>query len=222
MVACLIAYCGLGNRICLCWKDGETLIVIKKAEYVASAVKYEQYPVGGLPEIAMAGRSNVGKSSLINKFLGRRNLARTGNTPGKTQTLNFYRINDAWFLVDLPGYGYAKVAKTVNAQWGPMMESYFKKREPLRAVIQIVDIRHAPSTEDIEMQQWLRTMEIPTLVVATKVDKISRGQWLKHLQVIAKALDIPDTSMILPFSAQSGVGVKELNEAMEEILGELA
>lgn len=195
------------------------MIVIKKAEYVASAVKYEQYPVDGLPEIAMAGRSNVGKSSLINSFLGRRNLARTGNTPGKTQTLNFYRVNDAWFFVDLPGYGYAKVAKTVNAQWGPMMENYLKKREPLRAVIQIVDIRHAPSVEDVEMQQWLRTMEVPTMVVATKVDKISRGQLPKHLKVIANALEIPDVSLILPFSAQTGVGKKELNEAIEEILG---
>lgn len=195
------------------------MIVVKKAEYVASAVKYEQYPVEGLPEIAMAGRSNVGKSSLINSFLGRRNLARTGNTPGKTQTLNFYRVNDAWFLVDLPGYGYAKVAKTVNAQWGPMMENYLKKREPLRAVIQIVDIRHAPSVEDVEMQQWLRTMQVPTMVVATKADKISRGQWAKHLKVIANALDIPDVSLILPFSSQSGVGKEELNEAIEEILG---
>lgn len=199
-------------------KDDKILIVIKNAEYVASAVKYEQYPVGGLPEIAMAGRSNVGKSSLINSFLGRRNLARTGNTPGKTQTLNFYRVNEEWFFVDLPGYGYAKVAKTLNAQWGPMMEHYLKKRESLRAVIQIVDIRHAPSMEDIEMQQWLRGMKVPTMVVATKVDKIARGQWQKQLNVIAKALDIPDASLILPFSAQSGVGKKELNEAVEEIL----
>jgi GTP-binding protein len=193
------------------------LIVIRKAEYVASAVKFEQYPVGGLPEIAMAGRSNVGKSSLINRFLGRKNLARTGNTPGKTQTLNFYRVNDAWFLVDLPGYGYAKVAKTVNAHWGSMMETYFKKREFLRAVIQIVDMRHAPSREDVEMQQWLRMRQIPTMVVATKADKISRGQWLKHLTIIAKALEIDDVSMILPFSAQTGVGVEELNEALEEM-----
>lgn len=168
----------------------------------------------------MAGRSNVGKSSLINKFLGRRNLARTGNTPGKTQTLNFYKVNDDWFFVDLPGYGYAKVAKAVNAQWGPMMENYFKRRETLRAVIQIVDIRHAPSAEDIEMQQWLREKQVPTLVVATKADKIARGQWRKQLTIIAKALDIPDPSMILPFSAESGVGKEELNEAIEEILGE--
>ncbi|WP_088228939.1 ribosome biogenesis GTP-binding protein YihA/YsxC [Desulfosporosinus sp. FKB] len=193
------------------------MIVIRKAEYVASAVKYEQYPTGGLPEIAMAGRSNVGKSSLINRFLGRRNLARTGNTPGKTQTLNFYRVNDAWFLVDLPGYGYAKVAKSVNAQWGSMMGTYFKKREALRAVIQIVDIRHAPSREDVEMHQWLRLRQVPTMVVATKADKISRGQWLKHLTVIAKALEVDDASMILPFSAQTGAGVEELNESLSEM-----
>ena len=193
------------------------MIVIRKAEYIASAVKYEQYPAGDMPEIAMAGRSNVGKSSLINRFLGRRNLARTGNTPGKTQTINFYRINDAWHLVDLPGYGYAKVAKTVNANWGSMMGNYFKKRETLRAVIQIVDIRHAPSREDVEMQQWLRMRQIPTMVVATKADKISRGQWLKHLTIIAKALEIDDVSMILPFSAQTGVGVEELNESLEEM-----
>lgn len=194
------------------------MIVIRKAEYIASAVKSSQYPAGDLPEIAMAGRSNVGKSSLINSFLGRRNLARTGNTPGKTQTINFYLVNDQWFLVDLPGYGYAKVSKKINAQWGPMIEAYLKKRKQLRAVIQIVDIRHAPSVEDIEMQQWLRVMEIPTLVVATKADKIARGQWQKHLNVIAKALDIPDVSLILPFSAQTGIGKEELNESLEEIL----
>ena len=195
------------------------MIVIRKAEYVASAVKPDQYPAGGLPEIAMAGRSNVGKSSLINRFLNRKNLARTGNTPGKTQTLNFYRVNDAWMLVDLPGYGYAKVAKTVNASWGKMMGTYFDKRESLRAALQIVDIRHAPSREDVEMQQYLRQSQVPTLVVATKADKISRGQWLKHLTVIARDLGIDDVSMILPFSAQTGAGVEELHEAFEEILG---
>ncbi len=194
------------------------MIVIHKAEYIASAVKPSQYPAGELPEIAMAGRSNVGKSSLINSFLGRRNLARTGNTPGKTRTLNFYLVNDQWFLVDLPGYGYAKVSKKINVQWGPMIEVYLKKRRQLRAVIQIVDIRHAPSVEDIEMQQWLRVMQLPTLVVATKADKIARGQWQKHLKVIAGALDIPNVSLILPFSAQTGVGKEGLNESLAEIL----
>ena len=192
--------------------------MIRSAEYVASAVKYEQYPAGEAPEIAMAGRSNVGKSSLINAFLGRRNLARTGNTPGKTQTLNFYRVNEMWYFVDLPGYGYAKVSKTVNAGWRPMIENYLKKREQLRAVIQIVDIRHTPSSQDVEMQQWLLDMKIPTLIVATKADKIARGQWPKHLKAIARALAVPETSMILPFSAQTGIGKEDLHEAIEEIL----
>lgn len=195
-------------------------MIIRKAEYVCSAVKPEQYPADVFPEIALAGRSNVGKSSLINKFLGRRNLARTGNTPGKTQTLNFYRVNDEWFWVDLPGYGYAKVAKQVKSQWGKMMDVYLTKRTTLRAVIQIVDIRHAPSKEDREMLDWLRIRGIPTLIVATKADKIARGQWEKHLKIIAKELEIPDWQMILLFSAETGLGVDELHQSIEEILND--
>lgn len=193
-------------------------MIIRTAEYVCSAVKPQQYPVDGLREIAMAGRSNVGKSSLINRFLGRRNLARTGNTPGKTQTLNFYRVNSAWYFVDLPGYGYAKVSYEVKATWGPMMEAYLKTRENLLAVIQIVDIRHAPSAEDVLMHEWLRTRGVPVLVVATKADKVSRGQWAKHLSTIAEGLGILDWHVILPFSAESGIGNDELHMAIEHIL----
>jgi len=193
-------------------------MIIHNAEYVSSAVNPSQYPEEGLPEIALAGRSNVGKSSLINKFLGRRNLARTGNTPGKTQTLNFYRVNDKWFFVDLPGYGYAKVSKQVKAQWGVMMEAYLANRGNLRAVVQIVDLRHQPSLEDREMHEWLRQRGVPTLVVATKADKIARGQWTKQLAVIAAAFELPDWRLIIPFSAETGAGAQELHEAMEEIL----
>ncbi|MFZ3372004.1 MAG: ribosome biogenesis GTP-binding protein YihA/YsxC [Desulfitobacteriaceae bacterium] len=193
-------------------------MIIKNAEYVASAVNPGQYPEEDIPEIAMAGRSNVGKSSLINRFLGRRNLARTGGTPGKTRTLNFYRVNEAWFLVDLPGYGYAKVAKEIKDQWGKMMEEYLGRRENLLAVLQIVDIRHPPSQEDQEMQRWLRKKGIPTLVVATKVDKVPRGQWPKHLKIIAESFNINDWQLILPFSAQTGIGKEELHEAIEQIL----
>lgn len=192
-------------------------MIIRKAEYVCSAVKAEQYPTDSLPEIALAGRSNVGKSSLINRFLLRRNLARTGNTPGKTRTLNFYRINEAWYFVDLPGYGYAKVPQTVKAQWGGMMGNYFRKRENLSAVIQIVDIRHEPSAEDKSLHEWLRTAGVPVLVVATKADKVARGQWLKHLKLIAQALAIEEWQA-LPFSAESGAGVDDLHAAIEEIL----
>jgi len=194
-------------------------VIIRKAEYVCSAVKPQQYPADGLPEIALAGRSNVGKSSLINRFLGRHNLARTGNTPGKTQTLNFYRVNDAWYWVDLPGYGYAKVSQEVKSRWGTMMQTYLTVRPNLRAVIQIVDIRHEPSLEDREMLGWLRQQGVPTLVVATKADKIARGHWPKYLQTVARTLEIPDWQLVLPFSAETGVGVVELHQAVEEILG---
>lgn len=193
-------------------------MLIQKAEYIASAVNPAQYPAGDAVEIALAGRSNVGKSSLINRFLGRRNLARTGNTPGKTQTLNFYRINESWFFVDLPGYGYAKVAKGVKQSWGRMMETYLGQRTNLAAVIQILDIRHEPSTEDREMHQWLRIKGVPTLVVATKADKIARGKRARYLSLIAQALELPDWHLIIPFSAQTGDGVEDLHEAIEEIL----
>jgi GTP-binding protein len=196
------------------------VITIRKAEFVTSAVGAKGYPEGVEPEIALAGRSNVGKSSLINKFINRKNLARTGNTPGKTQMLNFYRINDEWVFVDLPGYGYAKVSKDVKANWGKMMEEYFSTRENLRAVIQVVDIRHEPSLEDQEMHTFLRTRGLPVLVVATKADKITKGQWGKHLSVIAKALEIPDWHLIVPYSAETGLGVEELHQAVEEILAE--
>jgi len=194
------------------------VITIRKAEFVTSAVNLKGYPEFAGPEIALAGRSNVGKSSLINKFINRKNLARTGNTPGKTQMINFYRINDEWSFVDLPGYGYAKVSKEMKAHWGRMMNEYFSRRENLRAVIQVVDIRHVPSTEDQEMHAFLRNRGIPVLVVATKADKISRGQWSKHLSQIAKSLAIPDWHMIIPFSAETGQGVPELHQAVEEIL----
>lgn len=193
-------------------------MIIRKAEYIASAVNPAQYPAGDAVEIALAGRSNVGKSSLINRFLGRRNLARTGNTPGKTQTLNFYLINDSWYFVDLPGYGYAKVAKEVKQTWGPMMESYLGQREKLVAVIQIVDIRHEPSREDREMHAWLRQKGLPTLVVATKADKIARGKRPQYLSLIAKAFELPDWHLIIPFSAETGDGLEEVHEAIEEIL----
>lgn len=196
------------------------MITIRKAEYVTSAVSFKGYPEGSEPEIALAGRSNVGKSSLINKFINRKNLARTGNTPGKTRMLNFYRINDEWMFVDLPGYGYAKVSKEMKGSWGTMMEEYFSRRENLRAVIQVVDMRHEPSLEDREMHAFLRTRGIPILVVATKADKINKGQWAKQLSIIAKALEIPDWHMIVPYSAETGLGVEDLHQAVEEILAE--
>lgn len=183
-----------------------------------SAVKPEQYPEGTRPDLAVSGRSNVGKSSLINKLVNRKALAKVGKTPGKTQTINYFNINDEWYLVDLPGYGFAKVPMETRAKWGRMMQTYFRTRENLRGVIQLVDIRHQPTEEDKTMMEMLRVNGIPVLVVATKADKVSRGQRPKYLKVIADAFKIPDWRAIIPFSSEDGTGLEELNQAMDDII----
>ncbi len=192
---------------------------LSSSEFIISAVSPKQYPDTGLPEIALVGRSNVGKSSLINCFLNRRNFARTSSRPGKTGQLNYYLINKAFYFVDLPGYGFAQVSKEVKAQWGKMIESYLNNRQELKAVIQLVDLRHPPSKDDKTMYDWLMNSNIPTLIVATKADKISRGQWQKHLKAIKDAFDLPGTDVILPFSAETAIGREELHNLVEEIIG---
>jgi len=152
-------------------------MLIKQAEFITSAVAPAQYPQENQPEFALAGRSNVGKSSLINRFINRKNLARTSGQPGKTQTLNFYHINQEWYFVDLPGYGYAKSSKEDRARWGKFIEQYLSKRTELAGVIQIVDLRHPPMASDQDMMEWLRHYGFPMAVVATKADKISKGNW---------------------------------------------
>ncbi len=159
---------------------------VHQAEIIISAVSPKQYPETQLPEIALAGRSNVGKSSFINTLIDRKNLARISGKPGKTQTLNFYLIENALHFVDVPGYGYAKVSKTERAKWGKMIETYLTTREQLRAVVSLVDLRHKPSQEDIQMYQFLKYYDIPVIVVATKADKIPRGKWNKHESEIKK------------------------------------
>ena len=141
---------------------------VHNVEMIMSAVRTEQYPTEGYPEFALAGRSNVGKSSFINKMIGRKSLARTSSKPGKTQTLNFYKIEEQLFFVDVPGYGYAQISKTERAKWGPMIEEYITSREELRAVIQIVDLRHAPSADDCGMYDFLVDFDIPAIVFSTK------------------------------------------------------
>src|SRR5699024_588971 len=142
-----------------------------------------QYPGGHFPEVALAGRSNVGKSSFINRLLSRKNLVRTSSKPGKTRTLNFYNINDAFYFVDVPGYGYAKVSKQERNKWGKMMEAYFETREQLKAVVLVVDSRHQPTQEDIQMYNYVTYLEIPIIVVATKIDKLKRSQQMKQLKM---------------------------------------
>lgn len=182
---------------------------IAKAEFITSAVRPEQYPEA-LPAVAMVGRSNVGKSSCINALCNRKNLARISGEPGKTRLINFYLINGGFYLVDLPGYGYAKASKSEQAAWGPMMERFFKQYPALNGLIQLVDVRHAPTAQDRETFRWLPGFGIPLLVLATKVDKLGKSQVKPRLRDIRACLACPDTVPVLPFSAPKRQGVTDV------------
>ncbi|EGQ22524.1 ribosome biogenesis GTP-binding protein YihA/YsxC [Mammaliicoccus sciuri] len=182
---------------------------VHNVEMIMSAVKPEQYPTEGYPEFALAGRSNVGKSSFINKMIGRKSLARTSSKPGKTQTLNFYKIEEQLFFVDVPGYGYAKVSKTEREAWGKMIERYITAREELRAVLLIVDLRHPPTEDDCMMYDFLAHYNVPTIVVATKADKIPKGKWEKHKKVVRTTLNMEKHHPLLLFSSEKGMGIEE-------------
>jgi GTP-binding protein len=183
---------------------------VNAAEFIISAVGSSQYPIDALPEIALAGRSNVGKSSLINRLIQRKNLARTSSQPGKTQTLNYYRINSDLYFVDLPGYGYAKVAKTKREVWGKFIEHYLLNREELKLLLLLVDLRHPPSKDDIAMYAWLKHVDIPMCVVATKADKIPKSQWQKHLKIVRDTLIFDPSDPLILFSSETGLGKDEL------------
>ncbi|MBD2870474.1 ribosome biogenesis GTP-binding protein YihA/YsxC [Paenibacillus arenilitoris] len=191
---------------------------ITDAQFVVSAVKPHQYPEDALPEIALAGRSNVGKSSLINKLILRKNLARTSSQPGKTQQLNYYRVNDFVYLVDFPGYGYAKVSKTQREQFGEMIERYIREREQLKLQLLVIDIRHEPSKQDQQMYHWLKHYEIPTCIVATKADKIPRSKWDKHIKMIKTTLEADPRDSVVLFSSESGLGRERLWEVISEAI----
>lgn len=171
------------------------------------------------PEIAFAGKSNVGKSSLINALMNRKSLARTSAQPGKTQTINFYNINDAMYLVDLPGYGYAKVSQEEKEKWGKMIENYLHKSRQLKAVFLLIDIRHEPSANDKIMYDWITYQGYEPVIIATKADKISRSQVAKQLQVIQNKLKLSPGTKIYPFSAQTKQGREDIWEAMENLVG---
>ncbi|MBO1002624.1 ribosome biogenesis GTP-binding protein YihA/YsxC [Pseudogracilibacillus auburnensis] len=175
---------------------------VTKANIEISAVSGAQYPKTNLPEIALAGRSNVGKSSFINRIIGRKNLVRTSSKPGKTRTLNFYIINDLFYFVDVPGYGYAKVSKSEREKWGRMMEEYFETRDQLRVVILIVDIRHKPTREDIQMYEYITYLEIPLIIIATKLDKVPKNKRTQHIKQI-KTTFTNEQVTIIPFSAET-------------------
>ena len=193
---------------------------IKTSQLEAVAVKRSQYPEDNMKEIAFAGRSNVGKSSLLNLITGRKALARVSGSPGKTRTINFYNINDEFRIVDLPGYGYARVSKSVTENWGDMMEQYFSARHGLIKTVQLVDIRHEPSKQDIQMYEYLKHYGLDGLVVATKADKISRNQMNKNISVIRKALGMKPEDKVIACSALNKTGQDELLDEIERLLGE--
>lgn len=182
---------------------------VHNVEMVISAVRPNQYPEDGYPEFALAGRSNVGKSSFINKMIGRKSLARISSKPGKTQTLNFYKIEEQLFFVDVPGYGYAKVSKSEREAWGKMIEEYFTSREILKAVVQIVDLRHEPTDDDCMMYDFLKHYNIPCIIIATKADKVKKGKWAQHKKVVKETLDMDPSDPLILFSSETGMGFDE-------------
>lgn len=170
-------------------------------DIIISAVDPKQYPETGLPEIALSGRSNVGKSTFINTLISRKKVARTSSKPGKTQTLNFFNIDEQLIFVDVPGYGYAKVSKKQREQFGKMIEQYLTTREALRCVIQLVDIRHKPTQDDVLMYNYLKHFEIPTIVITTKEDKIPKGKVQKHLKIIRQTLELDPEDKLISYSS---------------------
>lgn len=192
---------------------------VKQSEFIISAVGPSQYPTDALPEVALAGRSNVGKSSLINKLINRKNLARTSSQPGKTQTLNYYKINEDLYFVDLPGYGYAKVSRTERGRWGQFIDRYLTEREELKLVMQLVDLRHPPTKDDQMMFEWLEAYKKPRIVVATKADKIPKGKWQKHAKIVRETLGMHSEDKLILFSSETGLGKDELWTIIETHIG---
>lgn len=192
------------------------------ADILLSAANKSHYPQDDIPEVALAGRSNVGKSSFINTLLNRKNLARTSGKPGKTQLLNFFNVDDKLRLVDVPGYGYARVSKKEREKWGRMIEEYLTSRENLKAVVSLVDFRHEPSADDVQMYEFLKYYEIPVILVATKADKIPRGKWNKHESMIKKKLDFDTSDSFIIFSSVTKEGLeKSWNEILDHAFYEI-
>jgi GTP-binding protein len=192
---------------------------VLSAEFVLSAKAPAHYPPAVLPEIAFAGRSNVGKSSLINTLLNRKKLARTSNTPGRTQEINFFRVNDRFAFIDLPGYGYAKVPESIRKQWGPMVEAYLRERDTLRLVVLILDVRRDPSEEDLQLIHWLPFYQIPFLIVLTKTDKVSNNEFADRRRRIVEKIDFPPETPLVAFSAKTGAGKESLWREIRKAVG---
>lgn len=193
-------------------------MVIKKAELETVCGITSKLPENKNPEVAFAGKSNVGKSSLINGLLNRKSLARTSSQPGKTQTINFYHINDALYLVDLPGYGYAKVNEETKAKWGKMIENYLHSSKQLKAVFLLIDIRHEPSANDKDMYNWIVYQGYEPIIIATKLDKIKRSQVQKQMKILREGLKLIPNTKIIPFSAETKQGRDEIWEIIDSFV----
>ena len=193
-------------------------MVIKNVSLETVCGITSKLPVNDKPEVAFAGKSNVGKSSLINVLMNRKSLARTSAQPGKTQTINYYNINDALYFVDLPGYGYAKVSESIKAKWGKMIEDYLHKSKQIKRVFLLIDIRHAPSENDRIMYDWIVKNGYVPVIVATKLDKINRSQVQKQLKLIKETLQVVEGTVLIPFSAQTRQGRDEIYEILDSIL----
>ncbi|MHA8138497.1 ribosome biogenesis GTP-binding protein YihA/YsxC [Lactobacillaceae bacterium Scapto_B20] len=191
---------------------------VHNVNLLISAVSPSQYPKTGYPEIALVGRSNVGKSSLTNTLINRKNYAHTSNQPGKTQTLNFYEVEESLYFVDVPGYGYARVSKAEREKWGMMIETYLTQRSQLKGVIMLVDGRHDLTQDDRQMAEWLDYFDVPRLVVATKMDKIAGGKWNKQASMIHKAIDVDNDDLIM-FSAKTKQGKDQVWQWIENQIG---
>lgn len=191
---------------------------INTIELIISAVRESQYPTDQKEEFLLVGRSNVGKSSFINTIINRKNYARTSSTPGKTQTLNFYKVNDDFYLVDAPGYGFAKVRNSLKKKFGLIMESYLKSRENLKMVFLLIDFRHKPTSDDIMMYDYLKYYNLPVTIICTKVDKVSKNNHSKNKNIIQKELNLPDNQNIILFSSVTKSGKNEVYEEIEKYL----
>lgn len=191
---------------------------VTSVEFKKAILDLKDAPKDRKPEIAFAGKSNVGKSSLLNALFNRRNLAKTSNTPGKTRTINFFEVNRKFYFVDLPGYGYAEVSKELQEKWGQLMFEYLTSRDTLKLMVVLIDSRHGPNERDIQLIDFLEEQEIPTLLVATKIDKLSNSQRKPHLDLIRKSLNLDEEAIILPFSAVTKEGVTPLWKIIEEVI----
>lgn len=192
----------------------------QNVKFLISAAREDQYPKTNFPEIALVGRSNVGKSSFVNSLFNHKKLARISNRPGKTQQLNYYEVDEKFYVVDVPGYGYAKISKQQRQNWEKQLGSYLQNRESLDLILLLVDFRHEPTTLDKQMMLFISALEIPYFIIGTKSDKVKRGSWNKHLSQIKKALDLETVDQILPYSSQTHDGREEIWEIIQEVMEE--